>query len=784
MLLLGINNYQNQAKIRKEIILPQNPVLEYTRETEASRVDNFLIDDPSADYTFVTQLEGTFRDQNGDIQSAVAAQPRIDYHPVTGQRLGILKEGEVTNLHGYSEDANQHARSNCFVSGTLNGGQIITASGQEPGTRNFKRADVDLVEGKDYVSRFECEPDTWSKLMLVARTGVSEKDYYMTFDMTGDGVIGQIHPDVREATLEKTPDGKFIATLKFTAPTGSQLGQWTCMPVFIEDINGSTAWFQNSSIYVNGVSGTPKSFIFHRLDVQQATEPGSYVPTTTADPVTKGPDTVQNNDIENHPYFNNAQGAFGVRVRHGNVTPDSNAYLFHLAEGFDALDHYSMFLLGPNYGRARYDTRKNTGSAQQQNMGQGGVSGKESFYGVIWDENDITFVADGDFVTIEGAGGVQNINQLYIGHLYTAHMYGHIQKCVYFDQKPSVRDFCSYMYESKDYIIAGGGQSLMAGYGSNSNTGNDNLGERAMFKTAQKILGPSFNPQILILAENGAAINGDSVGDPNGNFYIDPDQNDAFGRAFNNWQEPIIGARIAGVTVQGLLHAQGQSDTTDPIETFERDTKRVLELQREIANTSIIVLEGPGRKKTADAFDSLRVSYRNIEREDNDIYLAPALIQFPANGNGGDNTHRIGAENEITGPRLINKFFAAKGFTITDPVDGPRAETFTRNGTAVTIPIIAGDGSDIAPSSGIEGFRAFNYDTGTQTQGSEIPITVVRTDPNTLTGTLDSAPTDGLLLYYGYNAMHDITDTANLVVDDNGIPMDTFKLLDGVNVPV
>ena len=51
--------------------------------------------------TLTRASSATYWDANGVLQTAAADEPRFDHDPVTGERLGLLREEQRTNLAPY-----------------------------------------------------------------------------------------------------------------------------------------------------------------------------------------------------------------------------------------------------------------------------------------------------------------------------------------------------------------------------------------------------------------------------------------------------------------------------------------------------------------------------------------------------------------------------------------------------------------------------------------------------------------------------------------------------------
>jgi len=69
--------------------------------------------------TFTRASTGTYTGSNGLLQTAAVDQPRFDYDPATGEKLGLLVEEQRTNLLRYSEQFDNAAWGKAGSSGGL-----------------------------------------------------------------------------------------------------------------------------------------------------------------------------------------------------------------------------------------------------------------------------------------------------------------------------------------------------------------------------------------------------------------------------------------------------------------------------------------------------------------------------------------------------------------------------------------------------------------------------------------------------------------------------------------
>jgi hypothetical protein len=117
--------------------------------------------------------------------------------------------------------------------------------------------------------------------------------------------------------------------------------------------------------------------------------------------------------------------------------------------------------------------------------------------------------------------------------------------------------------------------------------------------------------------------------------------------------------------------------------------------------------------------------------------------------------------------RNARKMANVFGATLTG-VEGPVMASWSRSGTTITVTIVHDGGTDISPSTGIEGFHFFDG-------ASEIAITAAsKTNATIISLTLASTPTGGSqTLTYIYDEEATVT-VANLL-KDNAVPSMPLK---------
>ncbi|NQZ14307.1 MAG: hypothetical protein HRT94_05740 [Alphaproteobacteria bacterium] len=337
------------------------------------------------------------------------------------------------------------------------------------------------------------------------------------------------------------------------------------------------------------------------------------------------------------------------------------------------------------------------------------------------------------------------------------------------------------LHDPQRLSIWGGAQSMVKGIWSSAGSGSD--GGIIALKTAVR----SFVPDIEIVdynaSEGGSAIDPRSVasGSNPDEYWLDEGNHVA-----QELKQFIDALKSMGLSNPKILWDLGITDShrldlVDQVSLAEFEEKMVviMSIVRKIAPDAEFHFLNLARRTTfsnTGAYQKLRDLYKKLASKYSYCYLCPELYDLDL----VDQVHRTDPHEVTAGTRLGRHFAYLAGETVSGSVYGAKITSATRSGTSVTVTIEHDGGSDITPSSGIEGFVF--HDDGT-------PITInsaVRTDATTITLTLASEPTGVETLYYGYDAMtelhNDVSGTsvisANIVRDNSAqtMPLQTAKI--------
>lgn len=203
-------------------------------------------------------------------------------------------------------------------------------------------------------------------------------------------------------------------------------------------------------------------------------------------------------------------------------------------------------------------------------------------------------------------------------------------------------------------------------------------------------------------------------------------------------------------------------------DVFKRDMLKILnEIRRQEPEVQFGILLTARRTTFGNtpSMQRIRDFYIELIEEYSWIHRLPDIYDIDL----FDAVHHTDAGIVTHATRMGRKMANIAGASLTG-VDGPSITNVTRSGLTVTVTATHDAGTDFQTVVGnIQGF-VFHDDAN--------PITIsaaVKTSPTTFELTLDSLPSGQEILYYGHDAMLDITDLTK-VLRDNATPAMALQL--------
>jgi hypothetical protein len=326
----------------------------------------------------------------------------------------------------------------------------------------------------------------------------------------------------------------------------------------------------------------------------------------------------------------------------------------------------------------------------------------------------------------------------------------------------------SQAYNSSDFVVAGGGQSLLVGhFVAQSGTGFN--GGEIEFRTT---IGDTATGKACVFIE-GATGSTAAAKTSNPSAYWWDNATDTRGTAFDTFYNAID---TLGYTPNYVLWSQGEEDSHQiDVLTTKAEYKQALlsiftDMRATYGNLEIYI-QAIGRRTSftnTGGIQAVREAQQELASEYSWIHIASHSYDVGL----FDAVHLDDAGYVTVAERSANKMLVDKEYGVTGSAVGMSITSAVRSGTSVTVTLSHDAGTDFTPTSGIEGF-VFHDD------GSAITVnSAVRTDANTITLTLASEPSGVEELYYGFDAMLGI-NTANIVKDNSAttLPLIPTKVI-------
>lgn len=226
--------------------------------------------------------------ENGLIEYIQSNEPAIDYHPITGECLGLRVEYASTNRLEWSQDFTKIA--SWAASGVaLTPGAILAPDGNKTATKLIEAADsqpavrqlvatttADAVKGSPYTFSIFAKANT-AGVLQIAATGALQATAYANFDLI-NGKVGKTSPGssttgLLQVTIEPFGDGWYRCAITITPYTAEQ-------PKFTLVLTESDT---SAGPLPSYLPATPKSVFIWGAQSERADGASSYIPTNGAE---------------------------------------------------------------------------------------------------------------------------------------------------------------------------------------------------------------------------------------------------------------------------------------------------------------------------------------------------------------------------------------------------------------------------------------------------------------------------------------------------------------------
>jgi hypothetical protein len=323
--------------------------------------------------TFTRASSGTFVDSAGVIQTAATDVPRFDHNPTTLESLGLLVEEQRTNLCLQSEDISNAAWA-------LNGGTVTTNTTAAPNGQTT--ADTFTVNASiiasvhQVITCLASTTYTWSFFVRLGTLPVNDFRIAVRDDTNGAFIAQDVVPNVTPVTTEWR---RVVYT--FTTPVGCVLVR----PYLIRSLAG--------------IGGT---VFLWGADLQAASTPSSYIPTTTA-AVTRSASVA---DVINQAIANNIRTLY-LEFR----SPASGTRGVASLNDNTANERASVLTSGTDPRLVVVD-----GGVEQANVNGGTVTANQrTRIAVRINANDFAISINGGAVVTDASGTLPTVDRLMLG---------------------------------------------------------------------------------------------------------------------------------------------------------------------------------------------------------------------------------------------------------------------------------------------------------------------------------------------------------------------------------
>ncbi len=679
-----------------------------------------------AEYTYTrNDTAATYRDSNGDYQQSTANSPRFDHTP-TGLPLGLKFEDARTN-----KNTNYNFSPTDTTGLTYSGGSgTVTVVDK---TATLATLGLDKVgNGKMY----KCEAVGGTLTVYI------------------DGTPG--NTNTHSFRLYGWSEGGFVAVdLTGAGSTTMPFGEANFAEIKSENL---TPTHSSRKIRINIASGRTVYFVGNGLEEAAFLSSPIVVEGAAA---TRQRDVCYNNAVDEEEWFDLANGAVVCDYRVDGAARDTAMYPFMLSKTTGFTDTIGGQLTA---GRAKVSARIRANNTEYVGNDVGGyVTDRDQFMAISW-ENGVsaTVVTNGGAYTTDDLGEeITAVDRLQIGgRAFTEALWGHVKTLKFYTgSEPTKTIMGATHFTAADFIYPIGGQSNGWAYES-AQSGSNSSGLTAMVDTTD-----IYFTEVRNVVANGATPATTAVyysaTSSDINWWYDVDTGE-FGVPMQRWEEVM--STVAEGTYKFAMWDQGESDAGGDEARYKIALEAIFARMREVTGNSHlpIIIIPIGQKDTlaADGYQTIREVQWQIADEQANTHLAPEKFVQPM----VDELHFTEAGMVNNAPLPIRKGMSVIGETVTGGVDGAEVASVSRTGMVYTITLAHDEGTDFGPSTGIEGFEILD-------DGVALTLSsVVHTTSTIITATASTTPTGIETFYYGFGAMDNI-DEANLVVDNDAIPL-------------
>lgn len=389
--------------------------------------------------TFTRASTATFVGSNGLIQSASNNVARFDHDPITGERLGLLLEGQKTNRIKNSEDLT--AASWAKVSSSIVANSTTAPDGTTTADKFSESSSgtgtpfvADLMENRELTTSTDYSFSCFLKNNDARYAGLTVRsfngsNFHAEFDLQ-EGVIVSSGKDgnstFTSAKMEKYGNGWYRCEITGVSDT-SDVSSDSCLIVITQGTGISAAGYaatfslDGSSIFVWGAQLETNVFV------------SSYIPTS-------GITASRSRDLCEIPVntfrYSQTEGTILMEARkyHDDV---SGTYIFYrLSDGTNS-NSISVNNKSNDDTKTKFIVKESGGNEVQTNLGVAVNQDLKTVFGLKKD--DFIFAVNGEFGTDTSGDMPQGITEFAFGknQAESFHLNGHFKQIQYFARRLS-----------------------------------------------------------------------------------------------------------------------------------------------------------------------------------------------------------------------------------------------------------------------------------------------------------------------------------------------------------
>lgn len=388
--------------------------------------------------TFTRASSGSYFDSDGVMQFASTNTPRFDHNPVTKESLGLLIEGQRTNLLTYSQGLDDAVwiKSNATITITTN--TVVAPDGALTGDKLVESIGFSGVQIRQDVSVAINQIVTFSCYIKAAERNLFRLTV-QNGSSTGDFFRGQFNAEsgqflasasfgvatINSVLITNVGNGWFRASVTGTLGTATGTTTARC---FVQVIEINVSIGAGGAYTGNGVSGIN----IWGVQIESGAFPTSYIPTTVS-AATRNADSALISGVNFSSWYNQIKGTILGEYRYLS-TGVANQYALSINNN-SANESINIITSTPNSGRVIITT----GGVSQADFGSFSFSsGQLVKRAIAIASNNTATVVNNGTVATDNTVNLPTPNQFSIGaanYIPGSQINGYIKRIAYWNRR-------------------------------------------------------------------------------------------------------------------------------------------------------------------------------------------------------------------------------------------------------------------------------------------------------------------------------------------------------------